>query len=67
MFGGGTSLTTNVTNSSFSGNGGAFGCADPDAGVSMGYVCNHMGPQVVGDPRTVGLCKAVLESAARLN
>ena len=50
----------------FSGWGGSFGCADPDAQVSIGYVCNRMGPDIVGDPRTQGLCKAVLESAARL-
>jgi CubicO group peptidase (beta-lactamase class C family) len=47
-----------------SGWGGSFGCADPQAGVSIGYVCNQMGPNLVGDPRTEGLCKAVLESAA---
>lgn len=50
----------------FSGWGGSFGCADPDAEVSIGYVCNQMGPDLVGDPRTMGLCTAVLESAARL-
>jgi CubicO group peptidase (beta-lactamase class C family) len=50
----------------FSGWGGSFGCADPDAGVSIGYVCNQMGPDLVGDPRTMGLCKAVLDSAAKL-
>ncbi len=50
----------------FSGWGGSFGCADPDAQVSIGYVCNQMGPDLVGDPRTMGLCKAVLDSAARL-
>jgi CubicO group peptidase (beta-lactamase class C family) len=48
-----------------SGWGGSFGCADPDAGVAIGYVCNQMGPDLVGDPRTAGLCKAVLESASR--
>jgi CubicO group peptidase (beta-lactamase class C family) len=46
-----------------SGWGGSFGCADPDAGVAIGYVCNQMGPELVGDPRTTGLCKAVLDSA----
>jgi CubicO group peptidase (beta-lactamase class C family) len=50
----------------FSGWGGSFGCADPDAEVSIGYVCSQMGPDLVGDPRTMGLCKAVLDSAARL-
>jgi CubicO group peptidase (beta-lactamase class C family) len=48
-----------------SGWGGSFGCADPGLGVAIGYVCNQMGPNLVGDPRTEGLCKAVLESAAR--
>lgn len=50
----------------FSGWGRSFGCADPDAQVSIGYVCNQMGPDLVGDPRTMGLCQAVLESAAKL-
>jgi len=49
-----------------SGWGGSFGCADPDAQVSIGYICNQMGPDLVGDPRTSGLCAAVLDSAARL-
>ncbi len=49
-----------------SGWGGSFGCADPDAQVSIGYVCNQMGAELVGDPRTAGLCAAVLESAAKL-
>jgi CubicO group peptidase (beta-lactamase class C family) len=49
-----------------SGWGGSFGCADPDAGVAIGYVCNQMGPELVGDPRTAGLCKAVLDSAVRV-
>ena len=43
----------------------AFGCADPDAGIAIGYVCNQMGPDLVGDPRTHGLCAAALESASR--
>jgi CubicO group peptidase (beta-lactamase class C family) len=47
-----------------SGWGGSFGCADPDAKVAIGYVCNQMGPDLVGDPRTGGLCQAVLEAAA---
>jgi CubicO group peptidase (beta-lactamase class C family) len=46
-----------------SGWGGAFGCADPDAGVAIGYVCNQMGPELVGDPRTAGLCQAILGAA----
>jgi len=47
-----------------SGWGGSFGCADPDADVAIGYVCNQMGPELVGDPRTAGLCAAVLSCAA---
>jgi CubicO group peptidase (beta-lactamase class C family) len=46
-----------------SGWGGSFGCADPDAKVAIGYVCNQMGPELVGDPRTSGLCAAILEAA----
>ncbi|HEY0651349.1 serine hydrolase domain-containing protein [Phenylobacterium sp.] len=38
-----------------SGWGGSFGCADPDARVAIGYVMNHMGPELVGDPRGKGL------------
>jgi len=47
-----------------SGWGGSFGCADPDAEVSIGYVCNQMGPELVGDPRTAALCNSVLTAAA---
>jgi CubicO group peptidase (beta-lactamase class C family) len=47
-----------------SGWGGSFGCADPAAEVAIGYVCNQMGPELVGDPRTAGLCQAVLQCAA---
>jgi len=47
-----------------SGWGGSFGCADPDAEVSIGYVCNQMGPELVGDPRTAALCNSVLSAAA---
>ena len=42
-----------------SGWGGSFGCADPDANLSIGYVCNQMGGQLVGDPRATGLVDAV--------
>jgi CubicO group peptidase (beta-lactamase class C family) len=49
-----------------SGWGGSFGCADPDAEIAIGYVCNQMGPDLVGDPRTVGLCAAVLAGAERV-
>ena len=46
-----------------SGWGGSFGCADPGCEVAIGYVCNQMGPELVGDPRTQGLCNAIVESA----
>ena len=48
-----------------SGWGGSFGCADPEAGVAIGYVCNRMGPELVGDPRTAGLCGAILQAAGQ--
>ena len=38
--------------------GGAFGCLDPEAGVSIGYVMNKMGAAIVGDPRSMGLVAA---------
>jgi CubicO group peptidase (beta-lactamase class C family) len=41
--------------------GGSFGCADPEAEIAIGYVCNQMGGQLVGDPRMVALCNAVFE------
>jgi CubicO group peptidase (beta-lactamase class C family) len=46
-----------------SGWGGSFGCADADARIAIGYVCNQMGPELVGDPRTAGLCQAILAAA----
>jgi CubicO group peptidase (beta-lactamase class C family) len=42
-----------------SGWGGSFGCADPRTGVSIGYVCNQMGPDLTNDPRAASLCAAV--------
>jgi CubicO group peptidase (beta-lactamase class C family) len=42
-----------------SGWGGSYGCADPDAGVAIGYVMNHMGPDLMGDPRGKALADAV--------
>lgn len=47
-----------------SGWGGSFGCADPDARVAIGYVCNHMGPELVGDPRGKALADAVFAALA---
>jgi CubicO group peptidase (beta-lactamase class C family) len=46
-----------------SGWGGSFGCADPDTQIAIGYVCNQMGPELVGDPRTAGLSASVFASA----
>jgi CubicO group peptidase (beta-lactamase class C family) len=44
-----------------SGWGGSFGCADPDRQLAIGYVCNKMGPDLVGDDRARGLCDALYE------
>ncbi len=45
-----------------SGWGGSFGCADPDAGIAIGYVCNQMGAELVGDPRGAELARIVYEA-----
>jgi CubicO group peptidase (beta-lactamase class C family) len=39
--------------------GGSFGCANLETKIGIGYVCNQMGAQLVGDPRGAGLCHAV--------
>jgi CubicO group peptidase (beta-lactamase class C family) len=39
--------------------GGSFGCADPDANIGIGYTVNQMGVDLVGDPRSNGLCQAI--------
>ncbi|MFH8974714.1 serine hydrolase domain-containing protein [Streptomyces sp. NPDC017890] len=39
--------------------GGSCGLADPDAGVSMGYVMNRMGPHIADDPRKTALVDAL--------
>ena len=41
--------------------GGSLGCADREAQVGIGYVCNQMGGQLVGDPRAAALCSAVFD------
>jgi CubicO group peptidase (beta-lactamase class C family) len=46
-----------------SGWGGSFACADPGAGIAFAYVCNRMGSDLVGDPRSSSLCRAVYECA----
>ncbi|MEU2297085.1 serine hydrolase domain-containing protein [Streptomyces antibioticus] len=39
--------------------GGSCGLADPDAGVSLGYVMNRMGPHIADDPRKMALVGAL--------
>ncbi|MFF4315148.1 serine hydrolase domain-containing protein [Streptomyces sp. NPDC001507] len=39
--------------------GGSCGLADPEAGVSLGYVMNRMGPRIADDPRKTALVNAV--------
>ncbi|WP_037888234.1 serine hydrolase domain-containing protein, partial [Streptomyces viridochromogenes] len=41
------------------GRGGALGFADPDAGISFGYVTNGFRKTVTADPRAQGLIRAV--------
>jgi CubicO group peptidase (beta-lactamase class C family) len=41
--------------------GGSIGCANLEAQVGIGYVCNQMGAQLVGDPRGAGLCNVIFE------
>ncbi|MDX3530577.1 serine hydrolase [Streptomyces sp. ID05-39B] len=38
--------------------GGSCGLADPEAGLSLGYVMNRMGPHIADDPRKTALVKA---------
>ncbi|WP_128378157.1 serine hydrolase domain-containing protein [Streptomyces cavernae] len=39
--------------------GGSCGLADPEAGLSLGYVMNHMGPHIADDPRKMALIDAL--------
>lgn len=39
--------------------GGSCGLADPEAGVSLGYVMNRMGPHIADDPRKMALVEAL--------
>lgn len=41
--------------------GGSLGCANLESQVGIGYVCNQMGAQLVGDPRGAGLCGVIFE------
>ncbi|MDT9687064.1 serine hydrolase domain-containing protein [Streptomyces sp. P9(2023)] len=38
--------------------GGSCGLADPEAGLSLGYVMNRMGPRIADDPRKMALVEA---------
>ncbi|MEU6986701.1 serine hydrolase domain-containing protein [Streptomyces sp. NPDC046324] len=42
--------------------GGSCGLADPESGVSLGYVMNRMGPHIADDPRKTALIAAVYEA-----
>ncbi|MHC3472735.1 serine hydrolase domain-containing protein [Streptomyces sp. 7R007] len=39
--------------------GGSCGLSDPEAGVSLGYVMNRMGPHIADDPRKMALIDAL--------
>lgn len=39
--------------------GGSCGLGDPEAGVSLGYVMNRMGPRIANDPRKTALIDAL--------
>ncbi|MFI0242659.1 serine hydrolase domain-containing protein [Streptomyces sp. NPDC016845] len=42
--------------------GGSFGLADPEAGISIGYVMNRMGTHMADDPRKMALIDAVYKA-----
>ncbi|MEU9480998.1 serine hydrolase domain-containing protein [Streptomyces sp. NPDC048191] len=42
--------------------GGSCGLADPEAGVSLGYVMNRMGPRIADDPRKMALIGALYDA-----
>lgn len=46
--------------------GGSIGCAHRESGLAIGYALNHMGPELVGDPRPTSLCRAIFECAGVL-
>jgi CubicO group peptidase (beta-lactamase class C family) len=50
-----------------SGWGGSFGCVHRASGIAIGYALNHMGPELVGDPRATTLCEAVFGCVNDLN
>lgn len=46
--------------------GGSLGCADPDAGIGIGFVMNRMEIRRGGDLRTQAICRAVYQCLDRL-
>jgi CubicO group peptidase (beta-lactamase class C family) len=42
--------------------GGSFGCADPEAGLGIGYVINRMGAALGSNPRAVTVLEAIYQS-----
>ncbi|MFF8606941.1 serine hydrolase domain-containing protein [Streptomyces sp. NPDC015346] len=42
--------------------GGSCGLADPESGISLGYVMNRMGGRIADDPRKMALIEAVYAS-----
>ncbi len=44
-----------------SGWGGAFGCANRDLRLGIGYVMNRMGSRIVGNPRGAALAAAIFQ------
>lgn len=43
--------------------GGSCGLADPEAGLSLGYAMNRMGPHIADDPRKMALVDALYSAA----
>ncbi|MEU1408919.1 serine hydrolase domain-containing protein [Streptomyces sp. NPDC005728] len=42
--------------------GGSCGLADPEAGLSLGYAMNRMGPHIADDPRKMALVNALYDA-----
>lgn len=45
--------------------GGSLGCANRENNIAIGYVCNRMGAELVGDPRATALCTAAFDAAKK--
>ena len=43
--------------------GGSLGCAHAGSGIAIGYALNHMGAELVGDPRATAICRTVFDCA----